>query len=307
MSPKKNIKDMAASVRARLLNIARQNNIDFNRVLLIYFQQCFLDRLAHSTYNEKFILKGGLLFYSVEPLVARPTKDIDFLGRDISNKPEIVEAAIREIATMALPDGVTFLARNIRSEIISERESYPGVRIIIPVELSKAQQNLQIDVGFGDAVIPGPLEFDYPVLLLDKKIKIYAYSWSSVITEKFEAIVSFSDLSSRMKDYYDINYLQNHFNFDGVELSRAVKDTFERRGTDVSGADYIFSEEFAENKNKQKQWQAFLRKNNLNSPGEFTEIMAHLKHFLNPVVEAIRQESAFYQIWDFKEGQWLRE
>ena len=87
-------------------------------------------------------------------------------------------------------------------------------------------------------------------------------------------------------------------------MSRAVKDTFERRGTDVSGADYIFSEEFAENKNKQKQWQAFLRKNNLNSPGEFTEIMAHLKHFLNPVVEAIRQESAFNQVWDFMKRQW---
>lgn len=110
MSAEKKVKDIAASVRARLLNIARQNHIDFNRVLLIYFQQCFIDRLAKSNYKEKFILKGGLLFYEVEPLVARPTKDIDFLGRSILNQPEEIEKAIREIVSIKLPDGVIFFS-----------------------------------------------------------------------------------------------------------------------------------------------------------------------------------------------------
>ena len=172
MRPERNIKNIAASVRARLLNIARQYHIDFNRVILIYFQQCFLNRLAFSKYKENFILKGGLLFYGVEPLVSRPTKDIDFLGRDILNQPEKIEEAIREIAAIDLPDGVKFFPQSIHSEIIAERKSYPGVRTVITAELSSAKQNLQIDVGFGDSVVPHPVEFDYPVLLRDEKIKI---------------------------------------------------------------------------------------------------------------------------------------
>lgn len=189
--------------------------------------------------------------------------------------------------------------------MIAERESYSGVRIFLPVELSKAKQNLQIDVGFGDKVVPGPVEFDYPALLQEEKIKIYAYTWSSVIAEKFEAMVSFSDLSSRMKDYYDIYYLQNRFNFDGAELSQAIVETFERRGTNLSGSDYIFSKAFAQNQDKQKQWQAFLRKNNLDEPGMFSLVITYLIKFLVPVTTAIVRKELFDKEWDFKEKQWL--
>ena len=305
MSPEKQIRNLAASIRARLLNIARQHRIDFNRVLLMYFQQCFLERLAHSKYREKFVLKGGLLFYGVESLIARPTKDIDFLGGGILNQPEEIEAAIREIAGIELPDGVEFFPQSIRSEIIAERGAYSGVRIVIRAALEQARQNLQIDVGFGDRVVPKPVEFEYPDLLSDKKIRIYAYSWSSVIAEKFEAIVSFSDLNSRMKDYYDIYYLQRHFNFDGTELSRAIKETFKRRGTDVSDADYIFSKEFAESKDKQRQWQAFLKKNNLSETDEFPTVIGHLRQFLKPVVSAIMHSASFDHVWNFKKQQWI--
>lgn len=301
---KKEIKNMAASIRARLLNIAKQQHIDFNRVLLVYFQQCFLDRLAHSKYREKFILKGGLLFYGMETLGARPTKDIDFLGRGILNSPEEIEAAIREIVTIDLSDGVKFFAREIHSEVIVQKESYSGIRINIPAELSQAKQNLQIDVGFGDTVVPKPVPFDYPALLREDKIKIFAYSWSSVIAEKFEAIVSYGDLSSRMKDYYDIHYLQNRFNFDGSELSKAIAETFERRGTDLSASNYIFSEDFAQNKDKQKQWHAFLRKNNLNSPNEFSEIMDYVRNFLKPVAIPLLRKSSFDHVWSFRKQQW---
>ena len=150
MSPQREIRDVAASVRARLLNIARQHHIDFNRVLLIYLQQCFLERLANSRYKDKFILKGGLLFYGVEQLVARPTKDIDLLGRGIVNQPDKVEAVMQEILAVELPDGVRFQTHKIRSEKIAGRRSYSGVRVFVPAELGQARQNLQIDVGFGD-------------------------------------------------------------------------------------------------------------------------------------------------------------
>ena len=132
---------------------------------MIYFQQCFLDRLAHSRYREKFILKGGLLFYGIESLVARPTKDIDFLGRGMANQPDKIEAAIRDILAIEMPDGVTFFAENMSSEIIAERKSYSGVRIFVRAELSQARHNVQIDVGFGDTIVPGAVIFDYPALL----------------------------------------------------------------------------------------------------------------------------------------------
>ena len=305
MSPERKIKNIAASVRARLLNMARQHHIDFNRVLLIYLQQCFLERLANSRYKEKLILKGGLLFYGVEQLVARPTKDIDFLGRGIVNQPEKIEAVIREILGIELPDGVKFQTHKMRSEKIAERRSYSGVRVFIPAELSQARLNLQIDVGFGDAVIPEPVEFGYPALLKDGMIKIYAYSWSSVIAEKMEAIVSFSDLISRMKDFYDIYYLQERFHFNGAELSRAIMETFTHRGTNISGSDYIFSEDFAHNEEKRKQWRAFLRKNNLNEPDEFSMAINHIKQFLAPVVSAIRRQEDFHRFWDYEKKIWL--
>ena len=305
MSTGKEIKDMAASIRARLLKIARQLNIDFNRVLLIYLQQCFLDRLARSRYKEQFILKGGLLFYGVEPLIARPTRDMDFLGKNVLNQPGRIEAAIREILTIELPDGVTFLTQDMRSEIITERRFYSGVRVFVPAELSKAKQKVQIDVGFGDAIIPGTVEFDYPALLKDDPIKISAYSWNSVIAEKMEAIVSFSDLSSRMKDYYDIFYLQDRFNFNGNELSEAIEETFKRRETDLSGSDYIFSEDFASNQDRQKQWRAFLGKNDLKEPADFFQVIKHLKQFLAPVISAIIRKENFAKKWDFARKRWL--
>jgi len=305
MSPGKEIKDIAASIRARLLNLAKQHRIDFNRVLLMYFQQCFLERLANSKYKEQFILKGGLLFYGVEPLVARPTKDIDFLGRGMANQPDKIEAAIREILEIKLPDGVIFFAENMRSEIIAERKSYSGVRIFVSAGLNKARQNLQIDVGFGDAILPGTVEFDYPALLKDEPIKISAYSWNSVIAEKMEAIVSFSELSSRMKDYYDIFYLQDRFNFNGSELSQAIEETFKRRGTDLSGSDYIFSEDFASNQDRQKQWSAFLRKNSLKEPSDFFQVIEHLKQFLAPVISAIRGKDNFKKKWEFARKRWI--
>ncbi len=307
MSPKSPVKDLSASVRARLLNMARRQQIDFNRLLLLYFQQCFLDRLAHSKYKEKFILKGGLLFYGIEPLLSRPTKDIDLLGRGILNEPEAIAAAVREMVAKELPDGVTFFPKNVGLEVISEKGAYTGVRITFPASLGAAKQNLQIDVGFGDRIVPGAVEFDYPDLLSDRKIEIYAYSWSSVIAEKFEAIVRFSDLSSRMKDYYDIDYLQSHFNFDGRELSRAVEETFKRRNSDVSDAEYIFSRDFAQSRDKQKQWRGFLRKNALDSPVAFSTALVHLKNFLEPVVSAILRQKGFDSVWNFKSKQWLKK
>ena len=307
MSSNKQKKNIAASIRARLLNIAKQHNIDFNRILLLYFQQCFLARLEKSVHKDKFILKGGLLFYGIYILTARPTKDIDFLGKSTANQPEKIKEVVCEITAIELNDGVVFNPHSIRSEIISERASYSGVRLYIEAKLDKAKQNLQIDIGFGDEVVPGPVKFYYPDLLGQRKIKILAYSWSSVIAEKFEAIVSFSDLSSRMKDYYDIYYLQRHLAFNGAELREAIELTFRRRNTDISNSNYIFSDYFINSEDKQKQWIAFLRKNNLDGPDEFSTAVTELINFLDPIVAAVIQNTDFNAKWDYSSQKWIKQ
>ncbi len=303
MSSGKPIKNLAASIRTRLLNNSKRQGIDFNRMLLIYFQQCFLERLSHSKYNRRFILKGGLLFYGLEPLLSRPTKDIDLLGKGLRNQPEKIAEILQEILAIELPDGVIFLTKNMRYEIIAERKAYSGVRVFIPAELNNARHVLQIDIGFGDTIVPAPVSFDFPSLLKDKSVKLFAYSWSSVIAEKFEAIVRFGDLSSRMKDYYDIFYLQNKFDFDGKELSTAIRITFNNRESDFSALDHIFSERFA--MDKQKQWLAFLFKNNLQEPSDFFQVIQYLRKFLSPIVSAIIRKENFSRKWDSSKKQWL--
>ncbi len=191
----------------------------------------------------------------------------------------------------------------MRYEIIAERKAYSGVRVFIPAELNNARHVLQIDIGFGDTIVPAPVSFDFPSLLKDKSVKLFAYSWSSVIAEKFEAIVRFGDLSSRMKDYYDIFYLQNKFDFDGKELTTAIRVTFNNRETDFSSFNHIFSESFA--MDKQKQWLAFLFKNNLQEPRDFFQVIQYLRKFLSPIVSAIIRKETFSRKWDSSKKQWL--
>jgi len=305
VSPRKEVKNIPASVRARLLNIAKQHKIDFNRILLLYFQQCFLARLAQSQYRDKFILKGGILFYGIHQMNARPTKDMDFLGLGMVNRLDEIEDAVKNIINIEMSDGVVFDPRSIHSETIVERKSYSGVRTFVAAKLDTAIKKLQIDVGFGDVMEPGPEQFDYPDLFNDSKIKIYAYSWSSVIAEKFEAIVSFSDLNSRMKDYFDIYYLQHNFDFDGTELGNAVRATFSHRNTDISASNYIFTEQFMNDTGKQKQWLAFIGKINSRAPGDFSNIIKELKKFIGIIIFSIASSQIFAAKWDHNIQKWL--
>ncbi|GAB4288072.1 MAG: nucleotidyl transferase AbiEii/AbiGii toxin family protein [Marinilabiliales bacterium] len=300
----KQIKNQTASILRRLLNFAKQHQIDFNRILLIYFQQCFLKRLSLSEYKNQLIMKGGLLFSVELNTSSRPTKDMDFLGHRISNQPEKILDVIKEIIQIELEDGVIFDRENLNSEIISEQNSYNGVRIFVPVFLGRATTRLQIDIGFGDIVILEPVNSSIPVLLTNDTIEIMAYSWESVIAEKFEAIVSFGDLNSRMKDYYDIYYIINHVEIDGTHLKEALEETFSRRRTDFGHIEYIFSESFIRNKNKMSQWNAFLRKVGEETHPDFSEVMSAIVKFLLPVISSIQENTEFKKLWNWQEKKW---
>ena len=200
--------NLEASIRARLKTIAKDSERNFDSVLLQYFQERFLYRLSISPYKENFILKGALLFVAYEIPRSRPTKDIDFLGKNISNTSENLISAMKEILEVQVQDGLRFDSESLISETIKQDAEYKGIRIYCNAYLGSAYSRLHFDIGFGDIVIPKPVILDFPVLLSDIPApELIAYTPESAIAEKFEAIVNLGMITSRMKDFYDIYYL----------------------------------------------------------------------------------------------------
>ncbi|MBE0653650.1 MAG: nucleotidyl transferase AbiEii/AbiGii toxin family protein, partial [Bacteroidales bacterium] len=200
------ITNIAKSIRARLLNIARAENKTFQLILIRYFHERFLYRLSISQFCRNFILKGGTLLYIYYREKTRPTKDIDFLGLNIPNQTISLKKVFSEICSIDYPyDGVKFYVESIMVEEIADHEEYQGIRLLIDASLDTAIQKLQIDVGFGDIMIPDPVDLKYPVFFPDLYSPIIrAYSPETVIAEKFEAMIDLSVINSRMKDFYDV-------------------------------------------------------------------------------------------------------
>ncbi len=298
------VKNIPASVRARLLNIAKSVNKDFDAVLLQYFQERFLFRLSQSRYRDSFILKGALLFLVNQISRARPTKDIDFLGLGITNNQNTLEKVIREIIQIQDNDGIVFNPDSVSSEIITLQNEYPGLRINLEGNLSNIQKRLQIDVGFGDEIVPEPVEIYFPVILDHYKAPyLLIYSFESAIAEKFEAIVKFGHATSRMKDFYDIWFLSENMEFKYETLTLAIRTTFTNRGTDIAEYKIIFSDDYKESSSKKEAWQAFLNRNRLDCKYTFKEIIKSIESFLKPVCSNNSVE-LIDKIWEPANKNW---
>ena len=199
------VNNSGRSIRAKLLNIAKQENIFFQTILTRYFQERLLYRMSLTQYKEHFYLKGGALMCAYERFAARPTLDIDFLGANISNDSDNIIKAFKEIGAVPYDeDGVSFDINHITAKDITEFKDYHGIRISIPVTMDTIAQVMTMDIGFGDIVTPKPVSLDYPILLSHFPMaNILAYSIETVIAEKMHAVIDLADQSSRMKDYYD--------------------------------------------------------------------------------------------------------
>ena len=280
---KKETKNIAASVKSRLLNIAKENKSNYQFILRQYVQERFLFRLSKSIHKNKFILKGALLFLAHNISNHRPTRDIDFLGESISNELETIEELVRDILKVKYNDGVIFDEENIEASNIVEGGEYNGIRVKFYGYLENSRVRTQIDVGFGDEIVDGPVNIDFPVLLDFECPKLKAYSIESAIAEKFEAIVSISRTTSRMKDFYDIIYFAEFYQFQIHNLKEAINTTFTNRGTDIQNKDYMLSDEFKDDKDKQDMWSAFLVRTGLESKDRFSDIISKLRAFIEPL------------------------
>ena len=209
----------------------------------------FLYRLSQSPHADKFILKGALMLRAWRSPQFRPTMDIDLLGKT-SNQEDSIIAQIRDIISVSVvPDGLIFDRASIQAERITEDADYEGIRIRFRGSLDSARVNMQIDIGFGDVIFPGPVESDLPTMLLDFPApRLLGYSRESAIAGKFEAMLKLGELNSRMKDFYDIWLLCRQFDFEGERLAEAIRLTLERRGTMLTDVIVPFSEEFAKAK-----------------------------------------------------------
>ena len=277
-------KNFGKSIRARLLNVAKQEEVFYQTILTRYFQERLLYRIAQTRYRENFYLKGGALMYAYERFAARPTLDIDFLGTRISNDGKRIAEAFREICSVdCKEDGVQYDCDKIGTQNITEFKDYHGVRLSIPVAMDTIAQVLTMDVSFGDVVTPHPVSLDYPLLLEGlPEASILAYSTETVIAEKMHAIIDLADQSSRMKDYYDIYPLLTSFQYDTVILQDAINRTFENRYTPYNADTMFFREDFPNHPQMQVRWSAFLRKAAINSALSFTEVVRWLQDTLRP-------------------------
>lgn len=276
--------NVAASVRARLLGIAKMQGVDFNQVLVRFALERLLYRLTRSQHADRFLLKGALLFTLWYDMPHRATRDADLLGFGPSDPASMAET-FRDIAAVAVDDGITFDPASVTVEVIRKETGYGGVRVVITGELARARCKTQIDVGFGDAVTPAPADAVYPVLLDELPApRLRVYPTYTVIAEKLHAIALLGMANSRLKDYFDLAVLLERENLDPEVLARAIKATFARRGTAVPGAPPIgLTAEFAHDPTRQSLWRAFLNKNEL-PPESLPAVVDRLRAALTPAL-----------------------
>ena len=276
------MKNLAASVRTRLLNLSRERGEPLDRLMEQYATGRFLYRLAESEYRDRFILKGAQLFRVWSAEHHRPTRDLDLLGFGDSSEVTI-KSVFTELVQIPIdpPDGL--LWGNIETGAIRDDLTYGGVRAVLTVHLAGARISLQIDVGFGDAITPEAIMTDWRELLDFPVARLLAYPPETVIAEKLEAAVTLGLQNSRMKDFFDLHWLREHQSFDGGLLLAAVEATFARRGTVIpSTPPTALSEVFSRDDGKTLQWNAFRKKGQLDAP-ELPEVIAKLSEFLLPI------------------------
>lgn len=290
--------NVPASVRARLSELARQRRIEFQLVLADFAIERLLYRLGVSDHAERFVLKGATLFKLWSADHGRATWDLDLHGRG-PGSVAAVSQVVREVCAIEVDDGLAFAPESIVGEEIRAAEEYEGVRVSLEARLAGARIPLQVDVGFGDAIVPAPRLESYPTLLGHPPPRVLVYPRETVVAEKLEAMLSLGVTGSRMKDFYDVHRLAERFAFDGVTLVRAVRATFDRRRTPLPEHEpLVLAAGFLSAPERAVQWRAFLRRGRLAGPLDTTRLADELQRFLGPVLAAASRGEVL-------ESQWL--
>ena len=275
--------NLAASIRQRLLNRARQEQETFDAVLNRFGRERLLYRIGISEYRDQFLRKGAMLFALWYDMPHRPTRDMDLLGFG-AGELFVLERVFREITQQLVEDGLRF-SETVKAEEIRKEANYAGARVTLLANLEQARIPLQVDIGFGDPVTPAAEQIDYPVLLEDlNPPRLGAYPVYTVIAEKLQAIVSLGMVNSRLKDYFDLQVLLEREQLDELVLAEAVRRTFAVRSTPLpQQVPMGLSSEFGDDLGKQDQWRAFLRRNEV-AEVPLPQVVALIREALMPTL-----------------------
>lgn len=298
-------KNIAASVHARLLEGAKRREEDFNLTLQRYAAERFLYRLGESKHRNDFVLKGAMLFALWGGSLYRATRDLDLTGYMDDDVQKLVPI-IQRICKLPCPeDGLEFLADSVRAEPIRDESDYHGYRVRLLAMLGPARINLQIDIGFGNAIHPAAQDLEYPTLLDSPKPRVRAYPREASIAEKFHTMVVLGGINSRYKDFYDIYVLAKHFEFAGADLAQAIVATFKRRRTAIPDAQPVaLTSAFFADAKRTAEWQRYLDRNGLpGAPKDFAAVGEVLQAFLGPAWNALLSQRKFEENWP-KAGPW---
>lgn len=295
--------DRGASVLARLKNKAKESGRSYQLCLQLFCQEEFLRRLENSKYAENFVLKGGLFIYSITEFDSRVTVDIDFLLKKVPNTPERLKSVMEEIINTPTDNNfIKFEIRNVAPIAVAKK--YAGIGVSLIAQINNTKTPVSIDLGVGDIIVPNQERRRIPTQLNDFSAPIVnTYSLETTIAEKIDAILSLMEFSSRMKDYYDIYYLANKFDFDGAILTKALKRTFENR-------EHIFTIEqfeqvvsFDHDEMMNKKWKAFCRKIDVKTE-DYSTILQTINVFLANPFRAAAQSKEYIARWSASENKW---
>lgn len=295
--------DIAASVLAKLKNKAKASGITYQQCLQLFVQEEFLRKLSKSGYDNFLILKGGLFIYTLTNFESRATIDVDFLLSGYDNSLDTVKDLICKI--MDTPTGNDYIMMTAQCfEEISPQRKYQGISTQIIAQIKNVRVPFNIDIGVGDVVVPKPEHRKINTQLPDFETPVIkTYSIESTIAEKFDAILQRFELTSRMKDFYDIYYLSRTFDFEGAKLQSAIFETLQRRGTPYNRDSFKRVVSLAEDEDMQKRWKYFL-KTIKDDTLEFSFVIAEIQTFLKPVFDAIVNEKEFFHIWICDNANW---
>ena len=297
--------DMAASVLARLKNKAKETGRSYQLCMQLFCQEEFLRRLEKSEYAENLVLKGGLFIYSLTDFDSRVTVDVDFLLRKIPNTPEQLRVILEKIIAVDTGnDFVTFEIKDI--DPIAVAKKYAGIGASIIARIKNTKTPFSIDFGVGDIIVPKQEKRKIPTQLSDFDAPmVNTYSIETTVAEKIDAILSLMEFSSRMKDYYDIYYLANKFDFDGMTLTEALRKTFENRNHNFTIEQFEQMLEFDSDDAMQKKWKAFIKKINTKTD-DFEAVLKTIKLFLVEPFIAAGENKSFDNKWSCVTNQWKK-
>lgn len=296
--------DIAASVLARLKNKAAESGRSYQLCLQLFCQEEFLRRLEKSKYAENLVLKGGLFLYSLTDFDSRVTVDVDFLLRQVPNTPEQLKSILEDI--IAVPTGNDFVTFEIKDVApIAVAKKYAGIGASIVARIKNTRTPFSIDFGVGDVIVPKQEKRQIPTQLPEfESPTVNTYSVETTVAEKLDAILSLMEFSSRMKDYYDIYYIANKFDFNGGVLTEALKKTFSNREHSFSPEQFKQVMSFADDAAMQKKWKAFVRKINTKTD-DYSTVLKTIQNFLEQPFIAAAENKTFTECWSAANSKWI--